>query len=210
MHRLLSVAIVLALSAGTSADAQFAIRVKGGANVSNLSVTENGAEPAIPYESRTGMLLGATAGVIVTPWLAVQLEGRCSQEGTQQIEDGATASLRLSYLDLPLVARISIPIDDSPLVPHVYAGGFVGFETGCGLRVSGVVSLELDCDVAAADRQSTDYGVVFGGGTDVRLGPGAVTLDVEYALGLRNMHTEPDGKAHSRVFAFAAGYELSL
>jgi len=210
VHRLPAIAVVLALVAAATADAQFAIGLKGGANISNLSVTENGAEPAIPYESRTGLLLGATAGVTVTPWLTVQLEGRFSQEGTQQTEDGVTASLRLSYVDVPLVAKVLIPTGRSPLTPHLYAGGFAGFEIDCGLNTTGAVSLELDCDVAAADRQSTDYGVVFGGGADLRLGPGTITLDVEYALGLRNMHTEPGGKAHSRVFALAAGYKVGL
>jgi len=210
VHRLLSISLFLALAAASSAGAQIAVGIKGGLNLSDVSVTDNGGEPAVPYESRTGLLFGGTVGVAATPWLTVQLEGRHSREGTQQTEDGITASLRLSYLDVPLIAKFHIPTGESPVMPYLYAGGFVGFETGCGVKVSGAVSLELDCDTAEVDRESTDYGAVFGGGTDVRLGPGAVTLDIEYSYGLRNLATDPTGEAFSRVFLFAAGYKLVL
>ena len=211
MHRFLAISLALTLAGASSAGAQIAIGIKGGANLSNVSVTANGAEPEVPYDSRTGMLLGASAGISVTPWLTVQLEGRYSQEGTQQTEDGVTASLRLSYLDLPLLAKVHIPTGASPLMPYLYAGGFVGFEVNCGLKTSGAVSVELDCETADVGRQSNDYGAVFGGGTDVRLGPGAVTLDIEYSLGLRNMAEDAAiGEAYSRVFAVAAGYRIIL
>jgi hypothetical protein len=211
VYKLLSIAIVLALGVAPAAAAQFTIGAKGGANFSNLSVTENGGDPEVPYGSRKGLLLGATAGLSVAPWLAFQLEGRYSQEGTQQTDDGITALLRLSYVDVPLVARVLIPTGESPVRPYLFAGGFVGFETDCGVKTSGAVSVELDCETADVGRQSTDYGVVFGAGTDVRLGPGAVTLDIEYSLGLRNMAAaQNSGEAHSRVFAFTAGYKLVL
>jgi hypothetical protein len=192
MCRLLAIPLILTLFGVSSAAAQISIGVKGGVNISNVSVTESGGEPEVPFESRTGLLLGATAGVSVTPWLAVQLEGRYSQEGTQQTEDGVTATLRLSYLDFPLIAKLRIPTGESPVMPYLYAGGFLGFEVDCGVKTSGAVSLALDCDTAGVERQTNDYGAVFGAGTDVRLGPGAVTL------------------AYSRVFLFAAGYKLIL
>jgi opacity protein-like surface antigen len=211
VHRFLCISLALTLAGASSAGAQITIGIKGGANLSNFSATENGGEPEVPYDSRTGMLLGATAGISVTPWLTVQLEGRYSQEGTQQTEAGVTASLRLSYVDLPVLARVHIPTGASPVMPFLYAGGFVGFEVDCGLKTSGAVSLEVDCETADVGRQTNDYGVVFGGGTDVRLGPGAVTLDIEYSLGLRNMAEDPDtGEAYSRVFAFLAGYRFIL
>jgi len=211
VHKLLSISLLLIFAGASSASAQIAIGIKGGANLSNFSVTEDGGEPELPYDSRTGFLLGATVGVTVTPWLAVQLEGRYSQKGTKQTENDVIASLRLSYIDVPLIAKAYIPTKGSPVMPYLYAGGFVGFETSCGLTTSGAVSVDLDCETADVGRQSNDYGVVFGGGTDVRLGPGAVTLDIEYSLGLRNLAEDQEiGEAYSRVFAFAAGYKLIL
>jgi hypothetical protein len=71
-------------------------------------------------------------------------------------------------------------------------------------------ALDLDCDEEGVTREKTDYGLVFGAGTDVRVGPGAFTLDVEYSLGLRNLSTEANSEAHSRVFSVAVGYRVFL
>lgn len=209
--QILLVALVLTPFALSSASAQVGVGIKGGLNISDVSVTENGGPPELPYDSRTGMLVGMTAGLDVTPWLALQLEGRFSQAGTKQTENGLTASLLLAYLGFPLIAKAHIPTGESPLKPYLYAGGFAGFEVDCSLETSGTVSVELDCETADVGRRTSDYGVVFGGGTDVLLGPGAVTLDVEYLLGLRNLAEDQEaGEAYSRAFSLAAGYKLFL
>lgn len=210
-HQVFLVSLLLAPIAFSSASAQIAVGMKGGPNISNVSVTENGGPPEVPYDSRTGFLLGATVGTNVTPWLALQLEGRYTEAGTKQTEDGLTASLNLSYLGIPLTARALIPTGESPIKPYLYAGGFAGFEVDCGLSTSGVVSVSVDCETADVGHQTSDFGVLFGGGTDVRLGPGAITIDIEYLLGLRNVAEDQDaGEAYSRAFSVAAGYRLSL
>jgi len=211
MRRPLAVAVMVALVAASSASAQLTVGVKGAANISSPQVTENGAAPAIPYRSRTGVTVGATAGLGVTPWLAIQLEGRYTQVGTRQVEAGVTGVLRVSYVEFPLVVRAAIPVRGSPLTPHLFAGGFVRFKTACDIRFSGAVSLNLDCGTAdVGDLRSTDHGVVFGGGADVRLGPGEVTLDVEYALGLRNVALDPTAEVFSRVLVLNVGYRLAV
>ena len=209
MHKVSLGLLVLAFIAGSISPAtgQVAVGARGGVNFSNLNVTENGEAPEIPYESRTGLLLGATLGVNVTPWLALQLGGQYSQAGTSQDDGDVSGQLRLSYLDVPLVAKVYIPTKGSPVMPYLYAGGFVGFEVDCSLRLEGTVTVELDCETAGLE-QETNYGAVFGGGTDVRVGPGALTLDVEYALGLRNIADDPDVEAHSRVFSIAVGFKV--
>ncbi len=213
MRRLLLGIILLGLTAVVTspAAAQVAIGAKGGINFSDISASDTGVAVEPPFESRTGLLLGASVGVNLTPWLALQLEGRYSQEGTQQEEDGVNILLRLSYIDVPLIARFIIPTKGGPVSPYLYAGGIIGFEVACGVHAEAPaldLALDLDCDEEGVTREKTDYGLVFGAGTDVRVGPGAFTLDVEYSLGLRNLSTEANSEAHSRVFSVAAGYRL--
>jgi opacity protein-like surface antigen len=213
VRRLLLGIILLGLTAAVTspAAAQVAIGAKGGINFSDFSATDNGVAVEPPFESRTGLLLGASVGVSVTPWLALQLEGRYSQEGTQQEEMGVNVLLRLSYVDVPLIAKFIIPTKGGPVSPYLYAGGIVGFEVACGLHAEVPaldLAMDLDCEEEGVDRKKTDYGLVFGAGTDVRLGPGAFTLDLEYAVGLRNLSTEAGSEAHSRVFSVAAGYRV--
>jgi hypothetical protein len=203
-------AVLCALTAATSSRAQVVVGFGGGANRSNFSVTEAGVAPAVPYDSRTGLVVSGLIGVRATPWLTVQLEARYSQEGTRQTEEGLTASLRLSYLHLPLVARFNVPGKDWPVRPFLGAGGFVGFETKCGLEASGALSLEIGCDAAEIDPPSTVYGVLFGGGADVPVGRGAVSLGIEYSLGLQNLADDPGVDGFSRVLGFVVGYRLEL
>ena len=211
MHRSLAVTAILALGTASSASAQVAVGLRGAANVSSPRVTENGGAPAIPYRSRSGFTVGATAGLGVTRWLTIQIEGRYAELGTRQVDAGLTGVLRVSYVEVPLVARAAIPIGISGVTPHLYAGGFVRFKTACDIRFSGTASLDLDCGTAdVGDLRSHDLGVVFGGGADVRLGPGDVTLDVEYALGLRNVALDPTAEVFSRVLVVGAGYRLAL
>jgi hypothetical protein len=97
VRRLLLGIILLGLTAAVTspAAAQVAIGAKGGINFSDVSATDNGVSVEPPFESRTGLLVGASVGVNLTPWLALQLEGRYSQEGTQQEEAGVNILLRL-------------------------------------------------------------------------------------------------------------------
>jgi len=210
MRRCLVIALVLTLGTVASAGAQTAIGIKSGINIANFSVTESGHAPETPYEARKGILLGGTVEIGLTPWLAVQFEGRYSQEGSRQTEMGTTASVRLSYLSLPVVAKVRIANETSPVVPHVFAGAFLGFKTQCGVEAEGAISLDLACEDLDISPPSTDYGVLFGGGADVSTGPGALTLDVGYSLGLKNIADGPGVDGFSRVLAMAIGYKFIL
>lgn len=202
---------LLAVSAVTAAQAPVVVGAKVGLNQSNFRVTENGVAPVPPYESRTGLVAGATAALRVTHWLSLQLEGRYAQQGVQRFDQGSRGVIALSYVEVPLVARLSVLRADAPIRPRLHAGGFVRFETGCNVHISGITSADLDCDTAIPDeRKTTDYGVNFGGGADVRFGPGDVMLDVEYAYGLRNLSEDPTVKVRSRVLGFAVGYRIPI
>lgn len=203
--------LLVGLGAAPPTHAQIAVGAKGGVHLSNLSVTESGAAPAIPYETFTGPMAGVTVALDLMPWLVVQVEGRFAQHGTQLRDGDLTAAFHFSRLEIPLVAQVSAFGADAPVRPRLHAGGIARFETACGLHVSGTTTLDLDCAAAGLDQhETTDYGVVFGGGADVRLGPGAVMLDVEYALGLRQLADDPAVEASSRVFGITAGYRLAL
>ena len=71
------------------------------------------------------------------------------------------------------------------------------FSTTCNVPASCSLSAEvggseesIDCDDPGADvdaRKSTDFSVFFGGGVDIAVGSGAISLDVLYDLGLTNL-----------------------
>lgn len=104
--------------------------------------------------------------------------------------------LRLGYLQIPVLARVSSPGYEVKF--HGEAGPYIGaalagsgtLETTLNGRTS-----TLDQDIAFdKDFKRLDYGLMFGGGVGVRAGDGFVTLNVRYALGLANI---ADGGATS-------------
>jgi hypothetical protein len=209
--RLFACSCLLAVSAGSAVQAQVVVGAKVGLNQSNFRVTENGVAPVPPYESRTGLVVGATTALRVTHRLSLQLEGRYAQQGVQRFDQGSRGVIALSYVEVPLVARLSVLPADAPMRPCLHAGGFVRFETACNVHISGLTSADLDCDTAIPnERKTTDYGVNVGGGADVRFGPGDVMLNVEYAYGLRNLSEDPTVKIRSRVLGFTVGYRIPV
>jgi hypothetical protein len=53
-----------------------------------------------------------------------------------------------------------------------------------------------------------DFGLQFGGGLSVGVGPGALIGDVRYGLGLTDLYDED--KSKNRAFAFTLGYAIPL
>ena len=54
--------------------------------------------------------------------------------------------------------------------------------------------------------KSLDFGLVFGAGMDVRAGPGAITIDLRYDLGLADIHDDTNGSIKNRAFEILLGY----
>ena len=200
--------LILGLGMTSSAEGQVAIGAKGGINIADVAIEADGADE--PTNSRTGVLAAGVVAYTVHPWLSLQLEGRYSQQGTVQPQgDGIDALLRLSYAEVPLTAKLLLPTGGI-VQPYLYAGGFVSFEVACSLMAVGMgVSLDIGCD-EAEDRGKSDYGVIFGAGSDFAVGPGAVTLDVEYAVGLRDISDNSAATAYHRVLSIAAGFKVFL
>ncbi|GAB4401346.1 MAG: hypothetical protein OHK0053_23910 [Microscillaceae bacterium] len=58
-----------------------------------------------------------------------------------------------------------------------------------------------------------DFGLQFGGGVSLQLGPGSVVLDARYGLGLSNWFEEEDlidTQSSNRTFALSLGYMIPL
>ncbi len=203
-------ALILFLGLGTTTPAlgQWAIGAKGGVNVTDMAIETDGV--AVPTDSRTGMSAGGLIAYTAAPWLSLQLEARYTQKGTTQPQgDGIDALLRTSYAEVPLTARLVIPTGGI-VRPHVYAGGFASFEVSCGLKAEGAgVSVDIGCG-EEAERKKSDYGVVFGAGSDFAVGPVVVTLDAEYGMGLRSITADPGATAYHRVFSVAVGFKIPL
>lgn len=135
-----------------------------------------------------------------------------------QPEPGAPAfQASIKYLEIPVHLGIRFPRTSS-LTPRAWVGPWLAWEIGCALEGEAQgTSISIDCDdpgEGLTERQTTDWGLAFGGGIELA-GPGRTVLlaGVQYRLGIRNLDTAEDFEnvnARSRAFTIAVGAALPV
>ena len=175
----------------------------GGMTLSNLP-TDPG--PLEEGESLRSFTVGAWWRKPLLDRLAVQAEALYSVKGDSETTNGFTTSTRVSYLDLPVLARYGFR-KNSPLRPVLFAGPAVG------LNLSAKSTLEgngTDVEVDVKDQVNTlDFGLVAGAGVDFVLGGRTYGLEMRYSKGLSNMAGEAaNGEARNNVLGILGSVTL--
>jgi hypothetical protein len=197
---------LLAMLLAAPVSAQVRGGLKGG--ITSATLYGDDAEDA---GSTTGFIGGAFLSFPLSPAFTIQPELLFARKGASDtaIED-ADADLRLSYLELPILAKFSFPAGS--LRPHLFAGPYAAYRTGCTIEASGGgVSISFDCDDDEFELKKTDFGFQFGAGFDYDLGGIALVVDGRYGLGLVSLDDSEDGvDVKNRSFAFMAGFSIPL
>ncbi|KPK82335.1 MAG: hypothetical protein AMS25_02595 [Gemmatimonas sp. SM23_52] len=168
--------------------------------------------------SNFGLSFGGSFGLQLHDYFRLAIDGQWVQKGFSEEEvvdiDGfveVDASFNVSYIEFMVPATLTIPIPESPITPRLYVGPALAIEVSCGVsgNVAGV-EVNLDCDEAGAETKSTDFLIFFGGGVDVAVGIGAITVDLLYDLGLTDLNdvTGDPTSIKSRNFQVLAGYRF--
>lgn len=139
----------------------------------------------------------------------LQLVGK----GSSINEDGINGSIRLRYLELPLMLRLSNPAGSSGIVPALTLGGTVGVRIGCSLAGSGGgVSATVDCDNRDvgdfAEFQRFEAGLAIGGEVAIPSGQRLLIVPmVRYTRGLTSVtKTDRDvSKVNNSVIMVGVG-----
>jgi hypothetical protein len=129
------------------------------------------ATPDNYWGSRTGYLLGASASLSLTPWLAIQAGVRLQEKGAA-VPD--TFNMRLRYLEFPILARISLGRSEWPVRPLVSLGVAPATELACAeqelpatLTTASSATAMRPSDCASDRTDLWDVGVVAGTGVEV-------------------------------------------
>jgi hypothetical protein len=171
--------------------AQASLDLKGGVSFATLS------NKSPDWKSRTGFAIGAAfdpgSGLIGIQPEALYVQKGVNFDGTPSASSDAP---RLGYIDVPILLKVILR---TPAIqPMAYAGPSVNFRVSCSLN-------GVDCKDAT---NSTDYGVVLGGG--VRLGGShGFTVEGRYTWGLKDVHDPGAGlKNATRTFLMLIGISL--
>jgi len=180
----------------TEARAQDRGGVRVGWNAANLS--GNDAADLDDSKTRNGLVVGVFGVVPVNEHFAFQPEVLFSQQGAK-LEDGSDeATIRLDYIQIPLLARIRLGMSPSAPV-HALVGPSFGFRTNAEIKADDV-TVDIKDDV-----ESTDIGIVAG----VAVNAGAAVIDGRYTWGLRNIDKSGDGSdVKNRVFSLSVGFRF--
>ena len=209
----LTAAVCLVVLVPTGAGAQCTtIGIKGGLNVSTLSV-DDPSDPSLEFDTNTGVLAGAFIQCASGGWFALQGEVNYSQNGAKAQGEDPASELSLDYLRVPVLVMARLGSGERTMTPILYVGPQVAFEIRCQLTgQEDGASESFDCDSAdldaPLDTNLVEFGLVFGGGLDLRLGGLKMQLDARYNLGLTNLNGGTDASVVSmknRGWSFTVG-----
>lgn len=162
--------------------------VKAGVNSAVL-----GGEDAGTVEHRTGLAFGGYVTVPLRPGRSLQAEALLTQKGARY----AGASDSFTYLEAPILYRVSPVLPPIPFKPVLYAGPTAGILLTARMGNADAKHLYSD----------TDFGVAVGGGVEFA----RLSIDARYQIGLISIgktfgQHKPDYK--HRVFSVYLGYRL--
>jgi hypothetical protein len=176
-------AVVLLASPVLAGDMQAG--VKGGVNLSSTRVEDSSSET----DSRLGMALGGFLAIPMTPMFSIQPEALFSMKGDEISSGDMTQSLELSYLEIPVLAKLSLA-PEAVAHPSVFVGPSLGINLGATSKIEGdPVIPDSETDVKDLTK-GTEFGLVMGGGVEMPIGATgkqSLGLDVRYNLGLTSI-----------------------
>ncbi len=191
------------------------VGVKGGV----LAAGMQRSDVSIAQMRALGMssTLEVTGGAFFTlnlgPRFALQPEVLYLPKGGDWEALGAAIHVKLTYVEVPLLAKLTFPIRGTALRPHLLAGPALAFQSGC--EVTGQLagfSATMTCSAASGGLvgfKGMDAGVVAGAGLDVPLGQLRGFVEGRADIGLSNI-ADSQGGAEIRNLAFAGYVGLAI
>ncbi|MCL7960820.1 MAG: PorT family protein [marine benthic group bacterium] len=180
--------VVTFLLALTAMPAAAQVGITGGGIYSNAAVELDGS--SVETNDRTGFQFGvsyATGGIF-----GVIVGGYYSEKGFEVASTLERA--RLSYIEVPVMGVVRLPILERVIGPRLYGGVNGGFEVSCSTEGTGLVTAGL-CE----NTNSFDFGLKGGIGLQVLF----FGLDFAYTYGLTDVAKEESLKINNRAWSLA-------
>ena len=190
---IITVALLVAVASPALAQQGAGFGAKVGINFANLNFDPDDDE--FDPKVRTALTAGVLAKVPVAPRFAFQPEVLFSAQGSKAGDDEFDVTIKLNYINVPLLANIALSGGDNPV--SLLVGPQIGFRTSAKIEGEGEEEDLKD------DTESTDFGIVAGIAVQVR----KFVIDARYTHGLRNINKDDsdDEKVKNRVFTVSFG-----
>lgn len=197
MKKLFLAVVAMMVSAATFAQneaGQITIQPKVGVNIANIT-------DAVGADPRIGLAAGAEFEYGLTDNIGLSAGVLYSMQGAKATEDGADCTLKLDYLNVPILANFYVAKGFA-----VKLGVQPGFKLSskAKVKVSGT-SVEVDAnDIEGVNVKSIDLSIPVGVSYQYQ----NIVFDARYNWGVTKIIEDSDSK-HS-VFQITVGYKFSL
>jgi hypothetical protein len=195
---------VFALALASNAIAGSEIGFLGGLNRATFHETPQ--ESGLDFATRNLFLAGGVLNLGLGGRFSLRIEPMfCTKGSTVTIDifGAETATVRLSYLELPVLLNVSL--SSGAVRPYLIAGPTLGYLTSA----TGTDSTGSKTDIKKNFKKA-DPGISFGGGLRMRGRP-SFFVEARYTLGLANIAKDSQGfSLKNRGLQLAAGLTFPL
>jgi len=188
--------VLLLLAATVSAESQVKFGIKAGATMANMSGDgwdQLAAMDTVSIDKKS--LMGMAAGLFVelplgTSGVSLQPEILYVTKGTkgEVTDDGDSYTMKLknSYIEVPALIKYNFTTAGSA-APFMFVGPVAAFNIASKAQFQDPPADDPDLsDEDIENAKSLDFGLTIGGGLGLAVGPGKLTFDLRYTVGLTN------------------------
>ena len=193
--------LVLLGGASPAAAQGFTYGAKAGVNISTLALDPDGGGDG--YKNQLGLVAGVFAVKRLSGRLDLQPEGLFSMKGASADVTGASANVRLDYIDVPVLIRYRIQGSDRRSI-HVFGGPSFNFLLRAR-SISDLGDTKIEQDVTD-DVERFELAVV--GGVGVGFGRWMVEGRYGYGISDTDKDTSDDVKVRNRVVSVLGGFRF--
>jgi hypothetical protein len=166
---------------------------------------------SIDWSFRPGLLIGGYLNFALNKVVSIEPELYFTQKGAQHTDDIGmgivTTSINLSYIEIPLLLKIAIPLgEDYVTRPRIFGGPTVGYLTRGVLKTRYEDYTGSDDQTGTfADLKRWEMGALVGVGMEFDVKGGLFSIDARYSWSLSTISTDPPDKKN-KVFALVLGF----
>ncbi|MBV9494092.1 MAG: PorT family protein [Acidobacteria bacterium] len=211
MHKVLAAAFAAAFvsrAAIAQAPAPSRFEIMAGVNLAQLTTS---ADNTGDVSNRAGLVAGVGLIKPLAPSWSFQPELTYSMKGSKASDAGTTGTLKLSYIEMPLLLRYDIGSATSGAYPFIHAGPALALKLSCNFEgTDGTFTVSGSCGDAqfgGGDAKTFDLGFMFGGGLAFRHLDHVFSIGVRYNLGLLQVGEDAGSDAKNRVLSIVGTFE---
>ncbi|MEJ1242310.1 porin family protein [Chryseolinea sp. T2] len=180
----------------------FAIGPKGGVAITTFKGTNSEN-----FDSRTSGFYGLFTNFQFGRVFSLQPEFLLTERGASFTSSNVRSDVRISYFDIPVLAKIRLPLANEVVFPHILLGPDFAFKTDFKATAkdtqTGSAISWTDADV-----KQSDVGALVGAGVDIQTRGNGIffTIDGRYGWSFQDLNDNDNMiEVRNRGWMFAAG-----